>query len=381
MRRTRTAATIDFKADGSTLKVSSVMTKQAPTLAHVAKIAGVSQMTASRALNDRPGVSRETRDEVLRIAADIGYVVNRSAQKLSGARNGVIGIITPMLDNQFVSELILGVGRAARAIHYETLVYTVFDEDRDAHRSVLGLLQQFADGVVAILPRDSAYFDALAAAHVPVVLIDQRGSLTHFPSVSVDNYGGGCLAVEHLVELGHRRIAFISGDETIEGVRDRRRAYQDTLERHGLSSESALVAEGDLSQVTAFEATSRLLEMREPPTAIFAANDLSAFGAIAAVREAGLRVPDDISVIGFDDIPMAAQVHPALTTVRQPFQQMARAAVSTLLASINGTEAAAARITLPAELVIRQSTSRASSARRKRTGRQPKPAREVRSRT
>ncbi|TAL98684.1 MAG: LacI family transcriptional regulator [Paraburkholderia sp.] len=354
------------------------MNKQNPTLAHVAKIAGVSQMTASRALNDRPGVSRETRDEVLRIAADIGYVVNRSAQKLSGGRNGILGIITPMLDNQFASELILGVGRAARAVGYETLVYTIFDEDRDTHRSLISLLQQFADGVVAILPRESTYFDALAAAHVPVVLIDQRGSLTNFPSVSVDNYGGARLAIEHLASLGHRRIAFISGDETIEGVRDRRRAYDDTLERLGLPRDAALVATGDLSQMKAFEAASRLMQLGEPPTAIFAANDLSAFGVVAAVREAGLRVPDDISVIGFDDIPMSAQVHPTLTTIRQPFQQMARSAVNTLLASIDGTEASGARTTLPAELVVRQSTGRAPVARRK--GASPgKAARDARS--
>lgn len=345
------------------------MSKPTPTLAQVAQIAGVSQMTASRALNDRPGVSRETREEVLRIAADIGYVVNRSAQKLSGGRNGIIGIITPTLDNQFASELILGVARAARAVGYETLLYTVFDEDRDAHRNLIGLLPQFADGVVAVLPRESAWFDTLTAARMPVVLIDQRGSLTSFPSISVDSYGGACLAVEHLVQLGHRRIAFIAGDETIEGVKDRRRAYTDTLERHGLPRSADLVTKGDLSQMKGFEAASRLLKLAEPPTAIFAANDLSAFGAIAAVGEAGLRVPDDVSVVGFDDIPMAAQVHPALTTVRQPFQQMAKAAVNSLLATMAGAEAPAARITLPAELIVRDSTAHALRTGRKTTTR------------
>lgn len=349
------------------------MSKQNPTLAQVAQIAGVSQMSASRALNGRPGVSRETRAEVLRIAADIGYVLNRSAQKLSGGRNGILGIITPTLDNQFASELILGVAHAARAVGYEALVYTVFDEDRDAHRSLIGLLPQFADGIVAILPRESTWFDTLAAAHVPVVLIDQRGSLTNFPSISVDNYGGACLAVEHLVALGHRRIAFISGDETIEGVRDRRRAYNDTIDRHGLAHDADLVVTGDLSQTRGFEVASQLLRLDKRPTAIFAANDLSAFGAVAAVREAGLRVPDDVSVIGFDDIPMASQVHPALTTIRQPFAQMAKAAVNTVLANIAGTEApAAARITLPAELVVRASVGPARDAGRKAGGRASK---------
>ncbi|AOJ68841.1 MULTISPECIES: LacI family DNA-binding transcriptional regulator [Burkholderia] len=337
------------------------MTKQIPTLAHVARIAGVSQMTASRALNDRPGVSQETREEVLRIAADIGYVMNRSAQKLSGGRNGIIGIVTPMLDNQFVGELIVGVGRAARAGGYEILVYTVFDEDRHSHHGVLGLMKQFTDGVIAILPRESVYFDALAAARVPVVVIDQRGTLAGFPSVSVDNYGGALRAVEHLVELGHKRIAFVSGDESIEGVRDRRRGYLDAIARFNMPNDPALLVQGGLSQMKAFDVASQLLALPDPPTAIFAANDLSAFGVIAAVREAGKRVPGDISVIGFDDIPMASQVHPSLTTIRQPFPQMARAAVNTLVAQIDSPESVAPRIVLPAELVIRQSTGPASN--------------------
>lgn len=347
------------------------MNKRNLTLADVARIAGVSRMTASRALSDRSGVSRETREEVLKIAADIGYVVNRSAQKLSGGRNGILGIITPLLlDNQFASELILGVGRAARSVGYETLVHTIFDEDLDTHQSLIRLLQQFADGVVAILPKESTYFDALTASHVPVVLIDQRGSLTNLPSVSVDNYGGARLAVEHLVSLGHRRIAFISGDETIEGVRDRRRAYEDTLDRFGLARDPALMVAGDLSQMTAFEAAARLLQLEKRPTAIFAVNDLSAIGAMAAIREADLRVPSDISVIGFDDIPMSSQVHPALTTVRQPFEKMARSAVNTLLANIEGTEAPSARLVLPTELIIRHSTGRAPSERGKGKSRQ-----------
>ena len=332
------------------------MSKQAPTLAQVAKIAGVSQMTASRALNDKPGVSQETREAVLKIAADIGYIVNRSAQKLSGGRNGIIGIMTPVLDNHYVGELVVGVGRAARAQGYETLVYTLFDEDRHSHQSVLGLIKQFTDGVVAILPRESAYFNALAAANVPVVAIDQRGSLEGFPSISVDSYGGAVRAVEHLAQLGHTRIGFVAGDESIEGVRDRRRGYTDALARLGLQNDPSLVAEGDLSQIRAFDAACALLALEEPPTAIFAVNDLSAVGVIAAAREQGLKVPRDLSVLGFDDIPMASQVHPPLTTIRQPFAQMGRAAVNTLLSQMENNDSIAPRIVLPTELIVREST-------------------------
>ncbi|MBN3807905.1 LacI family DNA-binding transcriptional regulator [Paraburkholderia sp. Ac-20347] len=340
------------------------MTKQNPTLADVARLAGVSQMTASRALNGRPGVSRETRDEVLRIASDIGYVVNRTAQKLSGGRNGIIGIMTPTLDTQFSSELILGAGRAARAAGCEVLVYTVSD-DSHSHQELIKLVRQFSDGLLVILPRETMCLDALATAHVPVVVVDQRGTLNRFPSVSVDNYGGARMAVEHLVSLGHKRIAFLGGDEAIEGVRDRQRGYHDTLVRHGIELDPALVVTGDLSQMTAFEVATGLVNLPDPPTAIFTANDQSAFGAIAAAREAGLRVPDDISVIGFDDIPMAEQFHPALTTVRQPFQQMSSSAVNALLAQIAGSDAVAQRTTFPAELVVRQSTAQAPAAARR----------------
>ncbi|MBN3856337.1 LacI family transcriptional regulator [Paraburkholderia sp. Ac-20340] len=332
------------------------MTKQNPTLADVAQRAGVSQMTASRALNGRPGVSRETRDEVMRIAADIGYVVNRTAQKLSGGRNGIIGIMTPALDTEFSNELILGASRAARAAGCEVLVYTVSD-DTHSHQELIKLVRQFSDGLLVILPRETLGLDALAAAHVPVVVIDQRGTLNRFPSVSVDNYGGACMAVEHLIALGHTRIAFLGGDESIEGLRDRQRGYHDTLARHGLARDAALAVSSDPSKTTVFEAASGLLKLPDPPSAIFAANDQSAFGAIAAVREAGLRVPDDISVVGFDDIPMSAQFHPALTTVRQPFQQMSSSAVNALLAQIAGNDAVAQRTTFPAELVVRHSTA------------------------
>jgi LacI family transcriptional regulator len=345
--------------------VTDGMTKENPTLADVARLAGVSQMTASRALNGRAGVSRETRDEVLRIASDIGYVVNRTAQKLSGGRNGIIGIITPTLDTQFSSELILGAGRAARAAGCEVLIYTMSDEDRRLHHDVLGLVRQFSDALLAILPRDSLWLDSLAKANLPVVVIDQRGTMHRFPSVSVDNYGGAQLAVEHLIELGHTRIAFLGGGDSIEGVRDRQRGYVDALARHGLPHAPELIASGDLSQMTAFEVVSRLLDLADPPTAIFTANDQSAFGAIAAAREAGLRVPDDISVVGFDDIPMAEQFHPALTTVRQPFQQMASSAVNTLLAQVAGNDTGAQRVMFAAELVVRDSSGTVTSVRRR----------------
>lgn len=336
------------------------MKKQLPTLAEVAKVAGVSQMTASRAINNRSGVSRAKREEILRIADEMGYSVNRAAQKLSGGRTKIIGVMA-QLHTPFTSELVMGAGSAARASGYEMLVYSLPDNDRRPPGSVIDLLQQIADGVIALLPYESDYLTTLVAAHVPVITVDHQGEDSPFPSVAADSYQGGRTAVRHLAELGHKRIAFITGNERLASARDRRRAFIDTLAQLGLPANEDLIVGGDFSQRGGYEAANRLLALQPRPTAIFAANDVSALGAIAAIREAGLRVPEDISVVGFDDIPVATQVHPALTTVRQPMQQMGRSAVNMLLALIVGLEAPSPRITLPTQLIVRETTAAPNS--------------------
>lgn len=335
--------------------------KPATTLAEVARIAGVSLMTASRAVNNRPGVSERTREEILRIADEIGYVANRAAQKLSGGKTHLIGVIA-QLHTPFTSDLVLGIGSAARASDYEMLVYSLPDEDRMPPGNVVELLQQVADGVIAILPYESDYLAALSRAHIPIVTID-RGKEVPFPAVLADNYQGARLAIQHLADLGHRRVGFITGNERLVSARDRHRAYSDMCRQIGLDDDPDLVAEGDFMQKGGYEAAKRLLSLPKPPTAIFAANDVSAMGAMAAVRKAGLRTPEDISLVGFDDIPLAAQLHPALTTVRQPLSQMARAAVNVMLAMIAGVDAPLPIITLPTQLVVRETTQAQGTAR------------------
>ncbi|MDR3373114.1 MAG: LacI family DNA-binding transcriptional regulator [Ancalomicrobiaceae bacterium] len=327
-----------------------------PTLAEVAKIAGVSIMTASRAVNNRPGVSERTREAIIRIADEIGYVANRAAQKLSGGQTHLIGVIG-QLHTGFTAELVLNIGSAARAVDYEMLVYSLPAEDRSPPGNVVDLLNQVADGVIVILPYESEYLAQLNRSHIPIVTIDQTKP-DPFPAIIADNYAGARLAMQHLYELGHKRIGFITGNERLASARDRRRAYADLCSQFGLEASDELVSKGDFMQKGGYEAAKRLLALKRPPTAIFAANDVSAFGAMTAIRQAGLRVPEDMSLIGFDDIPLAAQLHPALTTIRQPLPQMARAAVNLLLAMIAGIEAPSPLITLPTQLVVRETTVR-----------------------
>ncbi|SFD16712.1 LacI family DNA-binding transcriptional regulator [Tropicimonas isoalkanivorans] len=333
------------------------MTKRKPTLAEVAKVAGVSRMTASRAMNNQPGLSEKTREDILRIADEMGYVTNPMAQKLSAGKTRIIGVIA-QFHTPFTSDLVLGIGSQARGMGYEMLVYSLPENHSQPPGSVLSLLQQISDGVIAILPYEAGYLEIMANASVPVVTVDTREDESTFPSVSADSYQGGRQAMIHLSELGHRRIGIITGNCQLTSARIRLQAYRDAVAQFGLDADEGLIADGNYSEKGGFDAASALLALPERPTAIFACNDLSALGAMAAVREAGLRIPEDISIVGFDDILLASQVYPALTTVRQPLQEMGRSAVNMLLALIVGLDLPTRQTILPTHLVNRDSTSR-----------------------
>lgn len=322
-------------------------------------------MTASRALSNRPGVSIAVRDEILRLAGELGYTVNRAARKLSGGRSHIIGVVTVQMQNPFTGEVLGGAVRAARAAGYEVLAYSLLGYDEGLPGNLTQVLGQIADGVIALLPFSHDYLGALAAMRVPVVTVEDCAERLPYPSITSDNYGGACEAVRHLTGLGHRRIGFITGHEKLNSALDRRRAYLDQLAEQGIPHDPALIARGDYTQRGGYEAARQLLSLPQPPTAIFAANDDTALGVLTAAQERGLRVPRDLSLVGFDDAPSASQIRPALTTVRQPMQQLGRSAVNMLLATLAGIEAPSAVVSFTTELVVRESTAppRARSSR------------------
>jgi len=314
-------------------------------------------MTASRALNNQRGVSATTRDTILKVAAEMGYVTNRIAQKLSSGQSRVIGVLASDLDTPFVAALVTGVVRAASLAGNEVLVYLLGDVEKRPGGSVLQLLQQFTDGIVALLPYECGFVQALGKAHVPVITIDHPSQHGEYPSVSADSYSGARQAMDHLAALGHKRIAFVSGAEQLESARQRHRAYLDAVAVLGLARGPALLVKGDYTTHGGRGAAERLLALKKRPTAVFAANDQSAFGVMALLQERGVSIPEDISVVGFDDVPAASEMHPALTTVRQPIDELGRAAINALLARVAGLDAAATHMTLPTELIVRKSTA------------------------
>lgn len=332
------------------------MGRQQTTLAQIAAAAGVSTMTASRALAGQPGVSADVRAELRRLAEEMGYETNRVARKLASGSSRVIGVLASGLDTPFVAALVTAIARAGAAAGNDVLIDAIIDYERRAKGGVMQLLQQFTDGVIAVLPYEHGFITTLSRARIPVMTIDHPRAHAEFPSVAADSYGGARAALAHLAQLGHRRIAFIGGAPQLESSHERRRAYDDAVAVLGLTRDASLVLDGDYTLEGGRRAAERLLKLKKRPTALFAANDLSAFGAMAVLQQGGVRIPDEISVVGFDDIPAAAQWHPSLTTVRQPVDELGRAAVQTLLALISGLLAPTPQLILPTELVVRESS-------------------------
>ncbi len=322
------------------------------TLKDVARLAKVSVVTASNVLNHRPNVSQETRVRVMKAVERTGYTTNIVAKGLAGGRTNTLGVLIPDIATQYMGEIIRGISQEVREANIEILISTALDTNRE--RNQLQFLENITDGIILVLPHNSDDALQLDKNDKPVIMVDHRGSTIKLPAVDVDNYAGGRTATEHLLGLGHKRIGFISG--LFEASAARLRGYKEALVNAGLSVDKNLIVAGDFYQPSGFAATNHLLNLANPPTAIFAANDLMGFGALEAVKEHGLRVPRDISVIGFDDIPMSSQVFPPLTTIRQPLAEMGRAAVRMMLAKLRGVEPPSQRITLATELVERAST-------------------------
>jgi LacI family transcriptional regulator len=326
------------------------------TIEDVAREAAVSYATVSRVVNGKGYVSEETRVRVMDAVNRTGYIVNRRAQGLASGRAQVVGLVVRALDTSYVGEIIRGIDEELAAVSYDLMLYTTHFRKQRESEFVANFTAGLADGLLLVLPLDpTAYLDSIRRRGFPYVLIDHGGMGEDGPSVGATNHQGAYDATAYLIGLGHRRIGFITGHMEMGCATDRLAGYQTALRDHGLPIDPCLIHQGDFQQPRGFDCTKALLALPEPPTAIFASNDVSAFGVIDAVRDAGLRIPDGISVVGFDDIPTSATIHPSLTTVRQPLEEMGREATRMLLEFIANPGRQVERVDLPTSLVIRGS--------------------------
>ncbi len=326
------------------------------TIVDVAAVAGVSYATVSRVINNKDHVSPEKRERVLRAMAQLGYVVNVQARSLAGGASRVVGLLVNYLSSGYTVEIIRGIDAALQANQYDLLLYSAHTPRAKESTYVTKLTRHLADGLLLILPTYTrSYLDALRQRRFPHVLIDYLSDGEDAPSVATTNYRGAYDAVVYLLELGHRRIGFITGPLGTGCARERLAGYKAALTDHGVVVDPQLIYEGQFFQPQGYQGAHHLLALPDPPTAIFASNDMMAFGVMEAARERGLRLPDDLSIVGFDDIPQASHVHPQLTTVRQPLEEMGRRASLLLLHYIEHPTAEVERIELPTELIIRES--------------------------
>jgi LacI family transcriptional regulator len=328
------------------------------TIRDVADRAGVSVATVSKVLNDRHGVAAATLARVREVIDELGYESSLVARSLRNHRTNVIGILVWAIE-PFSAELLKGAARAVRESGYELVVYSAGGEGAEhvgwERRYLSRLSGTLIDGAVIVTPTEvTSQLDA------PVVTVDPHAGGEQgeqgVPTVGSDNFHGARLATEHLLELGHRRIGFLGRPpRDLESSRQREQGYRSALQAAGLAVDPDLVTVAGYDEATSREATLRLLRQPEPPTAIFAANDLSAISTIDVAMTLGMRVPEDLSIVGFDNVPESVMARPALTTVDQAIQLMGQRAVEMLLEILAGHEPARRHVLLPTRLVVRDS--------------------------
>jgi LacI family transcriptional regulator len=327
------------------------------TIEEIAKIAKVSRSTVSRVLNGDPNVREKTRQHVLEVLRTTGFQPNRAARRLAGGHARIIGLIIPsgvarLFSDPFFAILIQHISHACSARDQAVMLWLA---EPEYERRMIGQLlgSGLVDGVlVASSVIDDPLVEALHHSPLPLVMIGRSPHRTEISSIDVDNIESARRAVHYLLERGRGRIAVVNGPQNMISGLDRFEGYKTALQDWGLELDPALVVPGEFSEEDAFRGMEALLQ-REQVQAVFAASDSMALGAMRAIQKAGLRIPEDVALVGFDDLPLASRTDPPLTTMRQPIPGLAVTAVETLIQQINHPETGPKQIVLPAELVIR----------------------------
>jgi DNA-binding LacI/PurR family transcriptional regulator len=324
-----------------------------PRLADVAARAGVSVALVSIVMRDAPGASTVTRERVRRAAEELGYRPDSRARLLRSARSRLIGVVFGV-QHAFHGDLVSGLYTAAEAADYE-LTLSAATPDRDERRAVASLLQDRCEALILLGPHAPTSYLAELAARMPLVVVARPVRHRAVDVIRTDDTAGLGQAVDHLVALGHIRIAHIDGGRA-PGAVERRRGYREALQRHGLS-DAALVLPGGLTEDDGATAARALLDTHPLPTAVTVFNDRCATGVLDVLRSAGIDVPGDMSVVGFDDSRLARLSHIALTTVAQDTQQLTSLAIARAVARLDGSAIAERELVVPPHLVIRSTTA------------------------
>lgn len=325
------------------------------TLKMVAERAEVSVNTASRAINNKPDVNEETKKKVLKVAQELGYVRNATAVALRTRKTGTIGVVIADNRNPFYAEVLNGMEVAASGKNYHIILANTQRDYKKEEEAINLLLAKRVDGllITPVQDRDDDIKN-LIEANIPFVVVGRDFENIEVDAVYNDEIKGGFLATENLIKKGHKSIALINGFLHKSPAKGRLEGYKNALKKYGILFDDALVTVGDIDVKDGYERTKQLLEKGLNFTAIFAYNDMMAFGAMQAIREKGLRIPQDIGLVGYDDIPFCSLMNPALTTIRLKKQDLGTESVKLVLSRINGNRKKVKKIMLDVELIIRE---------------------------
>ncbi len=327
--------------------------RQAVRIQDVAKAAGVSVSTVSRVLNGKTDVAQDTQDRIQEVIEQLGYTSSLAARSMRGQKTNLVGLIMPDIAFPYAIEVMKGVNRAIAESEYDLMVYTTGDIRKHGtaqhEQQYVSLLNNsVTDGVIIVAPAAADF-----VSEGPIVSIDPLATNPQYPSVHATNYQGALEAMQYLIGLGHQRIGFISGRAELESAARRLKGYRDALALAALPVDESLIAAGDYTTETGLACARDLLSLENPPTAIFASNDQAALGVLQAAQEMGLRIPEDLSVIGFDNIPEAGYFN--LTTINQFIPEMGYIATKMVIDLINGIPLAENTHKIQTKLVVRGS--------------------------
>jgi len=325
------------------------------TLKMVAERAEVSVNTASRAINNKPDINEETKKRVLQIAKELGYIRNAAAVALRTKKTGTIGVVIADNRNPFYAEVLNGMEEAAREKNYHIILANTQRDYRKEEEAINLLLAKRVDGllITPVQDRDDDIKN-LITANIPFVVVGRDFENIEVDAIYNDEVKGGFLATEYLIKKGHKRIALIDGFLYKSPAKGRLEGYKKALNKYRISLDESLISVGDINIEDGHERTKQMLEKDLNFTAIFVYNDMMAFGAMQAIKEKGLRIPEDIGLVGYDDIPFSSLISPPLTTIRLKKQGLGAESVKLLLSRINGKHKNAIKRMLDVELIARE---------------------------
>jgi LacI family transcriptional regulator len=325
----------------------------------IAKQAGVSAATVSRVINNERYVSLKTQEKVQRVLQDTGFIPNANASSLTKKRTNTFAVVVPDLTNPFFTEIIHGIEGQAAARKIAVIVSNT-DENIDKERKALRFLtERRVDAlIIASAARSGDHIISCLGEDTPIVLLDRQPQGLKADLVRSDDHRGAEILVDYLVGLGHRKIGFIAGKRGISTTKLRLDGYRLALEKYGLECQAELIAQGDFKKEGGREGMLALLALPNPPTSVIASNNLEAIGALSAIREMGLRVPEDLSLVCFDDIELASLVYPFLTVVAQPVRTMGAVAAQLALERLDGKAEQPREVVMQMTLLERRSAGR-----------------------